>query len=302
MSTKIGKNPTLWKIACQEDRYPGMWQRWFENQCVAVGWPSKSGYKLHERTKKKGGWNRARNEIQRMKVGDKIIVALRNNRVGRLGEITKIAINDDQWDPIISDKIKPPFGEMGRRIFVRWELNIGPRDSDLIIQLPEDCRFTDGELRPTVSKINSQNYSRICQVMKDPENWVGLLGKFVYERALSDYIANYPSRLEDGLYPYPDFHIQEHVFPDKTRLDVLLIDEREQPVIIECKQHAPTVKDINQLCQYMAWLEKEISKKPRGILVHGGAQKLTKVINREAKKAQIEIVSYRIMVDFAQCL
>ena len=27
----------LWKIHCKEDAYPGMWRRWFRNQCVAVG-------------------------------------------------------------------------------------------------------------------------------------------------------------------------------------------------------------------------------------------------------------------------
>jgi hypothetical protein len=29
-----------------EDRYPGMWQRWYRHQCVAVGWYSKWGYRL----------------------------------------------------------------------------------------------------------------------------------------------------------------------------------------------------------------------------------------------------------------
>jgi hypothetical protein len=37
----------LWKVACQEAVYPGMWQRWFKNQCVAVGWAAQWGYRLN---------------------------------------------------------------------------------------------------------------------------------------------------------------------------------------------------------------------------------------------------------------
>src|SRR6266702_2400544 len=37
---------TLWKINCMEPSYPGMWQRWFKHQCVAVGWYSGWGFTL----------------------------------------------------------------------------------------------------------------------------------------------------------------------------------------------------------------------------------------------------------------
>lgn len=128
-----------------------------------------------------------------------------------------------------------------------------------------------------------------------------MLGKFGYEQALSDYIATYPRRLEDGLEPHPNSRIRELVFKDKTRLDVLLMDRKGRPVIVECKQHGPTASDIKQLRHYMARLKKETGdRKARGILVHGGAQKLSREITREAKKKPIvEIVSYRIRVDFA---
>jgi hypothetical protein len=34
---------SLWKVTCQDDLYPGAWQRWFKNQCVAVDWASEEG-------------------------------------------------------------------------------------------------------------------------------------------------------------------------------------------------------------------------------------------------------------------
>lgn len=92
----------LWKITCQEDKFPGMWQRWFLHQCVAVGWHSKGGYHLEGPTKGGQGWSRARRLLQEIQLGDRIIVALRGNRVGRIGEVTGKAIADSSWDPSCS--------------------------------------------------------------------------------------------------------------------------------------------------------------------------------------------------------
>ena len=55
-------------------------------------------------------------------------------------------------------------------------------------------------------------------------------------------------------------------------MDVLLIDENDTPVVVECKQNAPTLGDIRQLRNYMAQIKKDLRKAPRGILVHGGAR------------------------------
>lgn len=77
--------------------------------------------------------------------------------------------------------------------------------------------------------------------MNDPSSWVSLLGNFRYEKALSDFIANYPNHLEDGLLPHSNSKIRERVFKDNTRLDVLLIDRQGMPVIVECKQNAPSL-------------------------------------------------------------
>ncbi len=137
--------------------------------------------------------------------------------------------------------------------------------------------------------------------MNDPANWVGLLAHFKYERALADYIAAYPHHLEDGLVPHPDLRVRERVFSDQKRLDVLLLDREERPVIVECKQGAPIVKDLKQLQHYMRSLQKETGRKDvRGILVHGGSRNLHhQVMEAAALTPPVEIVQYRLQVDFA---
>lgn len=290
---------TLWKINCMEQKFPGMWQRWFKHQCVAVGWANAYGYELNGETKGSKGWSTARNAIKDMEVGDYVVVALRNHRVGRLGEITGKAIEDDQWDPLVSESVDMPHGEMGRRIFVRWELTTGPDNQDLIVQMPENNRFTSGELRATVSRINSISIDHLRSTMDNPKNWISLHRKFGSEKALSDYIANYPNHLEAGLLPHPNKKIRERVFKDGSRTDVLLVDENNIPVIVECKQHAPSVNNIKQLRHYMTRFADETQKKVRGILVHGGAPKISNRVILEAKKEpQIDIVSYSFEVNF----
>jgi len=57
-------------------------------------------------------------------------------------------------------------------------------------------------------------------------------------------------------------------------MKVLLIDEIETPVVVECKQGSPTLAHLKQLRAYMAKVQKDTGKLPRDILVHGGARKL----------------------------
>jgi RecB family endonuclease NucS len=187
---------------------------------------------------------------------------------------------------------------MGRRVLVRWDLKHSPDNLDLVVQLPEE--FARGGRYPTLSRVHSRTIEDLQKVMADPENWVGLVGRFGYERALSDYIALYPHRLEDGLVPHPDTKIRERVFTDRSRLDVLLLDRREVPVIVECKQESPTVGSIHQLRGYIRRLRQEIGVRAQGILVHGGARKLDADVQREALKSpRVEIIQYRLDVDFS---
>jgi len=277
-----------------------MWHRWYRHQCVAVGWHAKWGFKLLG-GKSDAGWARARTALQRIQVGDDIVVALQGHRVGRIGQVTGKRVDDGQWDPLVPVSKHRPDGEMGRRIDVRWDLACGPDDRDMVVALPEQARFSSGELRPTIAEVRSVSPADLRQAMNDPASWVGLLSHFHYERALSDYIAAYPHRLEDGLVPHPDDKIRERVFGDGTRLDVLLLDRDSRPVVVECKQGHPTHENLDQLRHYMKLLVQETGcKDARGILVHGGARKLRRDITEAAQaRPAVEIVQYLLQIDFA---
>lgn len=292
---------TLWKINCMEDKYPGMWHRWYRQQCVAVGWYAKWGYSLAEESATNEGWNRARKALQRIAVGDHIVVALSGHRVGRIGEVTAKFVDDSFWQPLVPPSKREPDGEMGRRILVRWEMTTGPEDRDQVVLLPEGGRFNANELRNTIAVVHSLSIEQLRTSMNDRVHWSGLLSTFPYERALSDYIAAYPHRLEDGLVPYPDGKIRERVFGDRSRLDVLLLDREDNPVIVECKQHAPTIADINQLRHYLKLLNEETGRLPRGFLVHAGAAKLRSDVSAHAlREPGVEIVRYSLDVDFVR--
>jgi hypothetical protein len=221
--------------------------------------------------------------------------------VGRLGHVTGKAVDDSDWDPLVPRSAGLPEGEMGRRIFVRWDLTVGPDDRGMVVHLPPESQFTAGELRPTISEIRSVSLGRLIKAMNDPSNWVGLLTHFDYERALSGYIAAYPHRLEDGLLPHPNERVRERVFKDQSRSDVLLLDRNEMPVVVECKQAQPTPSDVKQLRGYLRRLRRETGQNARGILVHGGARKLRMDVKLLARAhPRIELVQYRLDVDFAR--
>ena len=274
-----------------------LWHRLYHHQCVAVGWRRCN---FHGKTNDRG-WARVRNALSRIKVGDYIVAVLKGNRVGRIGQVTALKVADNEWNPLVPKRKGLKFGQMGRRIQVRWDLTCGPTDRDLIVMLPEGSRLAVNELLPTIAEIKSRTLDQLRDAMNNRVNWVGLSAHFKYERALADYIAAYPHHLEDGLVPHPDSKVREKVFSDRKRLDVLLLDQEDRPVIVECKQGAPTVKDLKQLRHYMRSLQKETGRKDvRGILVHGGSRNLHREVLDAAERAPaVEILQYRLHVDFA---
>jgi hypothetical protein len=151
----------MWKVYSMEGEFPGLWQQWYRHQCVAVGFPPYWGTKLRGDTEDYGGWHRARKALLDIKEGDYVIAALKGNRVGRLGMVTEIHVEDDEWNPLVPISKEQPTGQMGRRIHVRWDLTCGPDDRDLVVALPEGARFTPGELRPTVAEIRSQSVKQL---------------------------------------------------------------------------------------------------------------------------------------------
>ena len=293
-----------------EDSFPGMWQRWYVNQCAAVGWAGQWGFRLRgepamlgwaaETKSKHGGWLRVRGLIDEIQPGDYVAVSLRDHRIGRIGEVTGKAIEDGDWDPLVPRSKDEPDGGIGRRIFVRWELETGPDDRKLVVALPEGKRLTQGQLRAAVAELPTSRLDSLRDAMNDPSNWVGL-SEFSYEKALSDYIGAYPHLLEDGLLPHPNKKVRERVFRDRSRLDVLLEDRDEIAVIVECKQGQPSVDNVHQLQHYLKQFQRVERQKVRGILVHGGARKLRADVRRAAgKKPTVELVQFSVGVDFSR--
>lgn len=282
-----------------EEWKTGLWQRWFKNQCVAVGWPPGEGCTLSGGPTG-GGWGPARNALKQISKGDRILVQLKHDRVGRIGEVVRKRIADNAWDPLVPKSKTLPTGEMGRRIIVRWDLTVGPPDPEMIVKLPPSRRLRAGVLRGTIRRLTPSEFKAIELAMNDEANWVRLRAQFGRESSISDYIGTYPQELEDGLQPYPSAKVRERVFDDRSRSDVLLIDRNERPVVVECKQDAPALCHVRQIRKYMKNLRRETGKKPRGILVHGGARKLHRDVRRVInQKPQIEVVQYTLKVDFA---
>jgi hypothetical protein len=291
--------PKLWKIYCMESKYPGMWQRWLRKQCVGVGWAARWGYKLHGETDGGREWITIRNILKEIEVRDKIVVALPYNRVARIGEVVRKEVEDNLWNPLVPESSSLTDGEMGRRILVRWDLECGPSSLDYIVKLPINIRFNGYEVRKALTQIRSIEVSDIEEAMKDKNNWISVNPKFTYERSISDYIAAYPHLLEEGFTQYPHSKIREKKFHDGTRLDVLLIDSNDVPVIVECKQHSPHENDIKQLDHYMTSFEKETGCKARGILVHGGVKAISPDVKKYAEGVEtIDIKRFQVRVDF----
>lgn len=295
---------TLWKIYCEENQYPGVWRHWYRHQCVAVGWPPAAGFSFNSGAHEPRGWCTARNALKKLSVGDSVIVTLAGNRVGRIGQITGLKLSDADWNPLVPRRPGLPDGELGRRIEVRWDLTCGPDDRDAVVHLPPALRLSGASLRLTIARLNSQSEQSLRRAMNDPTNWVRLGAGFKYERSLSDYISAFPHRLEDGLVVHPDAKIRERVFKDKTRLDVLLMDRSERPVIVECKQHAPSVADIRQLRHYLDLLENETgTKKVRGLLVHGGSRRVNDAVLAAVRQDnRLALVFHELDVHFHRSL
>jgi hypothetical protein len=290
-----------WKIYCEETKYPGLWARWYKNQCAAVGWNPNRGFTLEGESQTQD-WSMARNYLKRIKPGDKLVVQLKHNRVGRVGEVVRNESQDKLWNATVPPSKKYPTGHHGRRIALRWDLNIGPTDPDTVVLLPATGQLSPNLRLATIRELDSKTFNRITEAMKNKDNWVGLQGRFDYERSLSDWIATYPHQLEDGLMPHPYAKLREKTFPDKSRSDVILVDEDEVPVVVECKQHAPTLKDVTQLRGYMRRVRKMTGKKTRGILVHGGTASLRDDVRREVDRDRfLEVIRYSLHVDFTPC-
>jgi hypothetical protein len=280
-----------------ENEFPGLWQLWFKKQCVADGHsPDDEGCKMVGGRNRDRDWITTRNGLKEMKEGDLIVVALPNCRIGRIGEVLRKQVEDGEWEPLFPGDSDWKHGYMGRRIFVHWELDEAPDSGELVVQLPDGTSMGRGTLR----EVHTHKVEWFRKLVADPANWVSVAGRFGYERALSDYIAQFPHKLKPGLEPYPNEKIREKVFGDGSRSDVLLRDADEDPVIVECKQESPSREDVRQLRRYIKNLKRETGEQASGILVHGGARTVDEKVWHEAKGSpRVEFFHYKLDVDFS---
>jgi hypothetical protein len=75
-------------------------------------------------------------------------------------------------------------------------------------------------------------------------------------------------------------------------------------VIVECKQGAPTIADIEQLRGYMRNAETlrtglKVGRNIRGMLVHGARKLKLDVREESLKSPSVELVTFAVNVGFA---
>jgi hypothetical protein len=292
---------TYWKVFCPEKENPGLWTRSFREQSVVIGFPPWADYHLYGETKP---WQQTRNCLRNIHPADEIVVHLPGNRVARIGVVTALKVRDRDWNPLVKPSKDRPGGEMGRRLEVRWRADAGPQESDMVVQLR--AGLLGGASRYTIGKVSPRQFRQILKVMQDSASWVGLAKRVGHEVMLSDYIVTVPHHLEDGLTALPDKKIRENVFAGGSRSDLLLQDQDEKPVVVECKRGAIEPGHVDQLVRYLKKAKRELGKTPKGFLVHGGARKLADRVRHRLRTARkngwvIEVLQYEFNVRFASC-
>ena len=293
------KNINFWRVTCHTGHHPGQWQAWYREQCCGVGWPPPE-FSL-QRSDGGPGWNQARNALSKMRPGDSIIASLPGHRVGRIGTIVEMAVEDGEWNPLVPPSPTKRFGENGRRIVVRWDLGCGPDSPDRVVLLPEGKRFSFGQARASIRRIPVEMEAPLREAMNDPNNWVSLIGQFRMEQAFSDYIALHPGRIEAGMIGHPDEQIRERSFNDHSRSDVILQDRHGVTVLIGCKQHAPSRKNIDQVLRYRRELIKVRgeSYRVRLMIVHGGSRRVDAAVTKYASEHHVDLVYHELRVEFS---
>lgn len=288
----------FWRITCHVGQNPGQWPFWFREQCCAVGWAPPEFTLDGESTDR--GWTGARNALKKILPGDAIVATLPDNRIGRIGTVVELQIRDDQWNPIVKPNSKHHRGANGRRILVRWDLSLGPPDMNQVVVLPASARIPPALLRKTVQPLPAEMHPTLVAAMDDESNWASIIGQFRMERALSDYIALHPDRLEGGMITHPQLSTLEHAFEDHTRADVVLEDRERRTVVVECKQGSPTTDDVKQVHDYRARLMRgEPRLGPvRAMLVHGGSSRVPSAVAKMAASSGVELVYHELSVLF----
>jgi hypothetical protein len=154
--------PNYWAVVCDESHAPGLWEIWFKERCVAIGW-SPSKHHLVGPTHD-SSWKKARSRARKIKHGDIVIPYLKDYRFGVPGKVLRVAIRDDEWNPTSRE------GEYGRRIAVKWMRGQFPPFHKIAV-VPVNLRTGGGEVQQTVERVKSKRVARFMQIIENERNW-----------------------------------------------------------------------------------------------------------------------------------
>jgi hypothetical protein len=286
--------PSYWIVICPEPNVRGgVWKRWYREQCVAVGWypPIWSFEGQGENTQ---GWQIARNRLNEIKPGDKVIPFLLKWRIGPVGTVKEVKVADVDWNPTVEKGNYSDEKDLGRRILVTWE-QAGMPPGGMIATVPVPQRPGGGSplARHTIERLSIEQFQNLCSVLSDKENWgdvVSPLGSVtdddesaetevlppppppaelsLLERDLQKFLSRNLDKIEKGLKPDPDYQLEEYSI-DVGRIDLLCKDARENWVIIELKADWAGDEAVGQILGYMSWVKENLPNgtNTRGIIV-----------------------------------
>jgi hypothetical protein len=161
----------FWAVICPENAAPGLWRTWFNESCVAIGWPPSRHHVQGPIAK--SSWRKARERALRVKRGDIVIPYLLPNRFGIPGKVVEVAIRDEQWNPTVPKggyANNPSEPELGRRINVKW-LSRGVPGEDQVAIVPRKLRTPGGEVKQTIESIKPERHKRFMSIISNPVNW-----------------------------------------------------------------------------------------------------------------------------------
>jgi len=282
------EEPSNWIVICPDPYVTdGLWKRWYQAKCVAVGWPPPNW--TLEGPSDTHGWTYARNRLKRVRPGDKVIPFLLKWRIGPVGSVREINVGDTEWNATVVAPNHPwdPPEELGRRILVTWESSGMPPNGRVAL-IPLDQRSGGPLAKHTIEALTDQRFRELCSVLSDPTNWIDIIGPgsqadsevevppkplpveelAVLERDLQRFLSRNLSTIEKGLKPDPDYQLEEYPI-DIGRMDLLCKDGQGNWVVIELKADWAGDDAVGQILGYMNWVKENLpnGSSVRGILV-----------------------------------
>ena len=289
--------PRHWSVICNETDAPALWKTWLSEKCVAIGWPPVRHHL--EGPTEKTSWDIARARAQEVEVGDIVIPYLMRYRFGIPGEVVRIAISDSEWKPTVAKggyRRNLDDAELGRRIELKWlEKDVPPPDKVALV--PVGMRTSGGEVKQTIERLRSERYARFTEIIGNPSNWIVYEPLnvnldvaesnaeeesepstepdpeklVVQETQIRSIFAKNLQRIESGLVKHPDFAKLEEVTFDLGRLDILCVDSKNRPTIIELQLGYLDDGHIGKICRYYGWFTLRYGANVRAILLFENA-------------------------------